>query len=670
MQFDLAEARLFPALIDPEFDFVFQTFDDDDSEGHDKNPKLAWTTRDFDALARMNDRHAGIFVTINKVEGDRRQAQFITKVRALFADFDGTPLPDRWELEPSIIIATSAGKFHVYWLCPEGFPKEEFAEAQRAIINHYHTDPKPKDLPRVMRIPGFWHCKGEPVQVHMLKSPGHHYTAAQLRSWIDSITPPAQEPAQLPQARPKVNLSSINGGADRYVMAAVNRALDSIASAAKGNRNDTLNTEAFGIFGLVKGGYLPEHVTEDITRAALSTGSPASEIKATIQSAWSKAVPRTIPALRYDSNRNFGPEPNGPAPWGEPVEPKRKSRVTFIPFADIRLDPDPPYLVRDIIPSDGLVLVWGPPKCGKTFWVFDLMMHVALGREYRGHRVKQGGVVYCSFEGQRGFQGRVEAFRQRHHVDEAPLFMQPATLDLVRERKDLIDGICETFGEGRPAAVVLDTLNRSMRGSESKDEDMSAYINAADAIREAFGCVVIIVHHSGIEASRPRGHTALSGAVAAQLAIRREEDGTIIAIVELMKDGNEGYITQSVLETVEVGRDVNGDPIFSCVLLPASSVAAKAKSFMRQKMSDRQRNAITVLNHVAAECGKRAPAEWQLSHDIVVVPIDRWRDELLHRGDIDHRRQERDLARLREALKARFLIGERDGFVWLAVPGA
>jgi len=32
-------------------------------------------------------------------------------------------------------------------------------------------------------------------------------------------------------------------------------------------------------------------------------------------------------------------------------------------------------------------------------------------------------------------------------------------------------------------------------------------------IRNAFGCAVIVVHHCGIDATRPRGHTSLAGAV-------------------------------------------------------------------------------------------------------------------------------------------------------------
>ena len=31
--------------------------------------------------------------------------------------------------------------------------------------------------------------------------------------------------------------------------------------------------------------------------------------------------------------------------------------------------------MQDHIPRVGLVVVWGPPKCGKSFWAFDLAMH-------------------------------------------------------------------------------------------------------------------------------------------------------------------------------------------------------------------------------------------------------------------------------------------------------
>ena len=65
------------------------------------------------------------------------------------------------------------------------------------------------------------------------------------------------------------------------------------------------------------------------------------------------------------------------------------------------------YTVKGVLPRVGLAVVWGPPKCGKSFWTFDLVMHVATGRPYRGRRVRQGVVVYLALEGGSGFANRV-----------------------------------------------------------------------------------------------------------------------------------------------------------------------------------------------------------------------------------------------------------------------
>jgi AAA domain len=61
-----------------------------------------------------------------------------------------------------------------------------------------------------------------------------------------------------------------------------------------------------------------------------------------------------------------------------------------------------------------------------------------------------------------------------------------------------------------PAVVYIDTLNRSLVGSESFDEDMAAYIRATDAIRDTFDCLVVIVYHCGHGGDRPRGHSSLA----------------------------------------------------------------------------------------------------------------------------------------------------------------
>jgi hypothetical protein len=69
-------------------------------------------------------------------------------------------------------------------------------------------------------------------------------------------------------------------------------------------------------------------------------------------------------------------------------------RFPLTRFKDVQVGSRRNYLVKGLIPRLGLVIVYGAPKCGKTFWVTDVMLHVALGRDYRGRRVEQGAVIY------------------------------------------------------------------------------------------------------------------------------------------------------------------------------------------------------------------------------------------------------------------------------------
>jgi RecA-family ATPase len=157
----------------------------------------------------------------------------------------------------------------------------------------------------------------------------------------------------------------------------------------------------------------------------------------------------------------------------------KKQKFNLIPFNEIKLDTASAYLVKGLIPRTGLTVIWGPPKCGKSFWAHDLIMHVALGWEYYSRRIKQGAVVYCALEGAEGFRARIEAFRQAKMAEdetEVPFYLIASPLSLVADCGTLIADIRTTLGQTIPVAVVIDTLNRSIAGSESDDRDMAMYI--------------------------------------------------------------------------------------------------------------------------------------------------------------------------------------------------
>ncbi|MGB0720734.1 MAG: AAA family ATPase, partial [Bdellovibrionales bacterium] len=78
--------------------------------------------------------------------------------------------------------------------------------------------------------------------------------------------------------------------------------------------------------------------------------------------------------------------------------------------------------VEGLLISTQMSVVYGPSNSGKTFFAADLALHVALGWNWRGLEVDQGGVIYIAAEGSYGIQNRVAAFKQAHEIDETVPF--------------------------------------------------------------------------------------------------------------------------------------------------------------------------------------------------------------------------------------------------------
>jgi hypothetical protein len=339
-------------------------------------------------------------------------------------------------------------------------------------------------------------------------------------------------------------------------------------------------------------------------------------------------------------------------------------RIRFTPFADILLSTGQRYLVKGMIPNIGLVVVWGPPKCGKSFLVFDMVAHVSAGWEYRGRRVKQRSVVYFAFEGQEGFSARVEAFRRQHDVTDLPFYLSGNRVVLPQDGPAVVKAIEDEFPDVMPGVVVLDTLNRSIAGSENDPADMTAYIRTADMIRDRFKCVVIAIHHCGVDGDRPRGHTSLTAAADTQIAVSRDVARNIIAKVEFMKDGPEGDEIISSLEQVTVGQDEEGDEITSCIVCPADgSVSSKGK------VSGQAGKALKILQEALAFDGEIPDRDPNIPAGTRTISEQRWRADCYARmfsQDGTQTAKQKAFVRAAKCLDEMHLIGKYGNHVWLA----
>jgi DNA primase RepB-like protein len=141
-------------------------------------------------VRRNRDLDCAITFAVNNTDLQGRKRENIVSRRAIFNEHDESDVPN-FPLPPSLTVESSPGKHHFYWLTTDDIPSEAFAGLLRVQIDQYGSDPGAKDETRVLRVPGFYHRKGEPFLVSLGEDSGRRYTAQGL---IDAFKPKVREP--------------------------------------------------------------------------------------------------------------------------------------------------------------------------------------------------------------------------------------------------------------------------------------------------------------------------------------------------------------------------------------------------------------------------------------------------------------------------------------------
>lgn len=123
----------------------------------------------------------GVWVMVNAADGKGRSTMNVVKVRALFIDLDGSPWePAATALKPHMRVESSPERWHLYWLV-EDCVLGHFKPLQQAIAKKFDGDKSCCDLPRVLRVPGFYHVKTEPVMTKLVEANNFpRYTTQQV----------------------------------------------------------------------------------------------------------------------------------------------------------------------------------------------------------------------------------------------------------------------------------------------------------------------------------------------------------------------------------------------------------------------------------------------------------------------------------------------------------
>jgi hypothetical protein len=143
---DRDEAERFLSALDPGADaFTFETRDDSGREDRSLATVHGSLDEHWAELCRLNEAGAGIYVRVNAPD----------RVRAVFVDMGGAPMPLEFRFQPQIVVEAAPYRFNLYWIV-DGCPVERFAEAQQRLVSLFNQSPGDCDLARAMRVPGFF----------------------------------------------------------------------------------------------------------------------------------------------------------------------------------------------------------------------------------------------------------------------------------------------------------------------------------------------------------------------------------------------------------------------------------------------------------------------------------------------------------------------------------
>ena len=181
--------------------------------------------------------------------------------------------------------------------------------------------------------------------------------------------------------------------------------------------------------------------------------------------------------------------------------------------------PLPEFYIQDLVPKNGVMLVFGDPKVKKSWLVQHMGFSIACGLPWLGFDVLQARAMVVNFE----ISNISYAWRLRNmfNTGQFPLqemmFYETSPGLMYIDQTESFNAFMAVVRGFAPQVLILDCMAACYGGDENNGRDMAVFIEKLSQLKTELNCSIILVHHTNKNmmvagsVNRARGHSRLTG---------------------------------------------------------------------------------------------------------------------------------------------------------------
>lgn len=176
----------------------------------------------------------------------------------------------------------------------------------------------------------------------------------------------------------------------------------------------------------------------------------------------------------------------------------------------------------------GVAILAGPPKLGKSWLVLALCIAISKGQEFLGFQTKQCGCLYLSLEDSlRRIKDRVNIVLQDDNAIPENIYPEIKCPTIAEGLTDYLQSQLEMYPDIK--FIIIDTLQKVINGNINSYNRMSEDIGKLKEFADDNGVCILLIHHSKKSKSRDvfneiQGSIGINGTVDTMIVLTKSKD--------------------------------------------------------------------------------------------------------------------------------------------------